>query len=79
MDEYDSAEAFCHMQRIVQEQFKGAHAGEQNARHAELESLMVPGSQNGPTLYGEIPSARIEFESYQICADALARAEAAAK
>lgn len=77
MDEYDSAEAFRHMQRLVVERFTGDHAQEQDARHFDLESIMIPGSAQGPTLFSENAEVRIEFEPYKIRAAALARAEAA--
>ena len=79
MDEYDSAEAFDAIQKMVKGRFTGPGAEEQKARHQQLLNLMVPNTTLEPIIYSEIESARIEFEPYKIRAAALERAAAVAR
>jgi hypothetical protein len=74
LDEYDSAEAFEAMQKLVAGNFSGPSSEAQKARHQQLLDLMVPGTTLEPIVYSEIESARIEFEPWRLRAAALARA-----
>ena len=65
MDEYDSAEAFEAMQKLVAGIFGGPGAEAQRARHQQLLDLLVPGTSIEPVIYSEVESARIEFEPWR--------------
>jgi hypothetical protein len=79
MDEYDNAEAFEAMQKLVAGEFTGPGAEARKARHQQLLDVMVPGTTLEPVIYSECEVARIEFEPWRFRAATLARAEAAAK
>jgi hypothetical protein len=73
MDEYDSAEAFEAMQKLVRSSFVGDRATDVAKRHQELLTLMVPGTELVPVLFSEVGPSRIEFEPYAARAKVIAR------
>lgn len=72
MDEYDSAEAFEAMQKLVRSFFLGDRAPEFAQRQQKLLALMEPGTEMVPVLYSQVVPSRIEFEPYAARATVIA-------
>ena len=72
MDEYDSAEAFEAMQKLVRSAFVGDRGAEFAKRQQNLLALMVPGTELVPVLFSEVGPSRIEFEPYAARATVIA-------